>query len=49
MKSTSVSITKSTKSYSHANTMRPPTAKSYVKKSILENIGNLLFTIFVII
>ena len=37
MKSSSVSITKSTKSYSHANTMRPPTAKSYVKKSILEN------------
>ena len=37
MKSTSVSITKSTKSYSHANTMRPPTAKSYGKQSILEN------------
>ena len=37
MKSTSVSIAKSSKSFSHANTMRPPTAKSYAKKSILEN------------
>lgn len=37
MKSVSVSINKSSKSFSHANTMRPPTAKSYGKKSILEN------------